>query len=159
MATANQTIVDLLNEVLCAELTAINQYFLHSEILADRGYERLHRVIRKDSIDEMKHAEQCIERILFLKGLPNVQKLGNIRIGETVPEMLQSDMALEKEAIARLRKGIAACRDAGDEGTRQLLDSILSSEEEHHDWLETQLRLIEELELTAYLAQQIKVEE
>ncbi len=158
MTATNQKIVDVLNDVLCAELTAINQYFLHSEMLADKGYSKLHAVVRKDSIDEMKHAEQCIERILFLKGLPNVQKLANIRIGETVPEMFQSDLALEKEAVARLSKGVAACREAGDEGTRQLLEGILTSEEGHMDWLETQLSLIEKLGEENYLTQQISTE-
>jgi bacterioferritin len=122
---------------------------------ANWGYDRLHERIRKESIDEMKHAESLMERILYLGGIPNVQRLGKINIGETVAEQLQVDLALELEALPRLNKGIVACADAGDNGTRLLLESILNSEEEHVDWLEAQLDLIQQVGLENYLAQQI----
>ena len=155
MDPIDQQIIDALNDVLCAELTAINQYFLHAEMCADWGYERLYKKIRKESIDEMKHAEQLIERILFLNGVPNVQKLGRIRIGETVPEQLKVDLALELEAVPRLNAGIKLSADLGDNGTRHLLEEILESEEEHIDWLEAQLHIVEEIGASAYLAEQI----
>ena len=153
-----QQIIDALNDVLCAELTAINQYFLHAEMCADWGYERLYKKIRKESIDEMKHAEQLIERILFLNGVPNVQKLGRIRIGETVPEQLKVDLALELEAVPRLNAGIKLSADLGDNGTRHLLEEILESEEEHIDWLEAQLDQIDQIGVQNYLSQQVKHE-
>ena len=158
MTQANPEVIAILNEVLTGELTAINQYFLHAEMCRDWGYERLYTIIRKESIDEMKHAEQLIERILYLKGIPNVQRLGKIRIGETVEEQFRSDLALEHEAIPRLQRGVKLCSDVGDHGTRQLLDSILASEEEHADWLEAQLELIGQVGIQNYLAAQIRPE-
>ena len=158
MTQADPQVIAILNEVLTGELTAINQYFLHAEMCRDWGYERLYSVIRKESIDEMKHAEQLIERILYLKGVPNVQRLGKIRIGETVEEQLRSDLALEHEAIPRLQRGVKLCADVGDHGSRQLLDSILASEEEHADWLEAQLELIDQVGVQNYLAAQIRPE-
>lgn len=149
-------IVALLNEVLAGELAAINQYFLHARMLGNWGFARLAHKVRHESIDEMKHADQLIERILYLGGLPNVQKLGRIRIGETIPEMFAADTALEEEAIPRLNRGIALCVAQGDHGTRILLDGILASEEEHLDWLETQTGLIEKLGEASYLAQQLE---
>ena len=154
----NKKVIDALNDVLTAELTAINQYFLHSEICADWGYSRLHKKIRAESIDEMKHAEQLIERVLFLEGLPNVQKLGKINIGENVHEILKSDIALEYDAIPRLNKGIELCTETGDNGSRLLFESILAAEEEHIDWLEAQLELIEQVGIQNYLAAQINEE-
>lgn len=148
-------IIAALNEVLEAELTAINQYFLHAKMLKDWGYTKLASKVRAESIDEMKHADALIERILYLDGVPNVQKLGRIRIGETVPEMFASDKALEIAAIPRLNQHIRLCREQDDDGSRQLLSEILRSEEEHLDWLETQEHLIGELGLTAYLAEQL----
>jgi bacterioferritin len=148
-------IVAALNEVLEGELTAVNQYFLHAKMLANWGYVKLAAKVRAESIDEMKHADALIERILYLDGVPNVQKLGRIRIGETVPEMYASDRALEETAIPRLNAHINLCREHSDEGTRALLSAILQSEEEHLDWLETQERLISQLGLSAYLAEQI----
>lgn len=159
MDAVDPKIIEVLNDVLCAELTAINQYFLHSEMCNDWGYERLHKKIRKESIDEMKHAEQLIERILFLNGLPNVQKLGRIRIGETVEEQLTVDLALEKEAIPRLNEGIKLSTDLGDNGTRSLLEGILESEEGHVDWLEAQIDQIGQIGIENYLSQQVKEEE
>jgi bacterioferritin len=149
-------IIAVLNDVLTAELTAINQYFLHGEMCENWGYERLHHVMRKHSIGEMKHAEQVIERVLFLEGIPNVQRLGKINIGENVLEILKSDYALEVEALPRLNEGIELCREIGDNNTRHLLEEILEDEEEHVDWIEAQLSLVEQVGIQNYLAQQIK---
>jgi len=151
----DKAIITLLNEVLTAELTAINQYFCHAKMCENWGYARLAHKIRHESIDEMKHADQLIDRILYLGGVPNMQRLGKINIGETVPEQLAVDLALEQEAIPRLNAGIATCRDSGDNGTRHLLEEILVSEEEHADWLEAQLELIDQLGAQNYLAQQL----
>jgi bacterioferritin len=152
-------IVALLNDVLSAELTAINQYFLHAEMCNHWGYDRLYGKVRKSAIDEMKHAEELIERILFLEGIPNVQKMNKVHIGETVPEQFKADYALELEAVQALNAGIAACREAGDNNTRVMLEEILHSEEEHVDWLETQTELIQQVGLQNYLASQIHKED
>jgi bacterioferritin len=152
-------IIDLLNDVLTAELTAINQYFVHAEMCDNWGYDRLEQIIRKHSIGEMKHAEELIERILFLEGIPNMQRLGKINIGENVPEILKLDLALEMDAIPRLNKGVETCRDAGDNTTRVLIEEVLEDEEEHVDWLEAQLDLISQVGAQNYLAQQIRGEE
>ncbi len=152
---AGKEIVDLLNEVLTGELTAINQYFLHAKMFENWGYRRLYEKVYHESIDEMKHADVLIERILYLDGVPNVQRLGRVRIGENPEEMLKADMALEQEAIPRLNDGIALCRETGDNGTRHLLEEILVSEEEHLDWIEAQLHLIQEVGLQNYLSEQI----
>lgn len=149
-------IIEVLNEVLTAELTAINQYFVHAEMCESWGYERLLHIIRKESIEEMRHAETLIERVLFLEGIPNVQRLWNIRIGENVHEIMKADLALELEALPRLNHGIETCRELGDNNSRVLLETILHDEEEHVDWLEAQLTLIEQVGLQAYLAEQIK---
>ena len=151
----DKAIINLLNEILTAELTAINQYFLHAKMCGDGGYSKLHAYIRNESIDEMRHAEALIERILYLNGVPNVQRLSKVNIGETVKEQLDLDLALEYLAVPRLQKAIEACRASGDEGTRVLLEGILTSEEEHIDWLEAQLELISQVGLPNYLAQQI----
>jgi len=155
----NPKVIDILNEVLTAELTSINQYFVHGEMCENWGYERLHKVIRKHSIGEMKHAEEVIERVLFLDGVPNVQRLGKINIGEDVLEVLKSDYALELEALPRLQQGIELCREAGDNNSRHLLEEILHDEEEHVDWLEAQLSLVEQVGIQNYLAAQIKEDE
>ena len=149
-------ILELLNDVLTAELTAINQYFVHAEMCDNWGYERLHNAIRKHSIGEMKHAEELIERILFLEGLPNVQRLGKINIGETVPEQFKVDLALEMDAVKRLNEGIEVCRQADDNNSRHLLEEILEDEEEHIDWIEAQIALVEQVGAQNYLAQQIR---
>ncbi len=149
-------VIDLLNEILTGELTAINQYFLHAKMCQNWGYKRLHDHIRKESIDEMKHADQLIERVLFLEGLPNVQRLGKINIGQSVMEMLKNDLAVEMEAIPRLNTSIATCRTIGDNGTAEMLEDILVSEEEHVDWLEEQLELVKQVGEGHYLAQQIR---
>ncbi len=149
-------IIEVLNEVLTAELTAINQYFVHAEMCESWGYERLLHIIRKESIEEMRHAEKLIERVLFLEGIPNVQRLWNIRIGENVHEIMKADLALELEALPRLNHGIETCRELGDNNSRVLLETILHDEEEHVDWLEAQLTLIDQVGIQAYLAEQIK---
>ena len=155
----NKEIIKVLNDVLSAELTAINQYFLHSEMCENWGYSRLHKEMRMHSIDEMKHAEQVMQRILYLNGIPNVQRLFKINIGETVPEQFTSDLALENEALPRLNEGIELCRNEGDNGTRALLEEILVSEEEHVDWIESQLEQIDQMGVQNYLAAQINKEE
>jgi len=155
----DRKVVEILNDVLTAELTAINQYFVHSEMCENWGYDRLQNVIRKHSIGEMKHAEELIERILFLEGIPNMQRLGKISIGENVPEILKLDLALEMDALPRLNEGIEACRTAGDNNSRQLLEEVLHDEEEHVDWLESQLGLVEQVGAENYLAQQIREKE
>jgi bacterioferritin len=149
-------VIDLLNEILTNELTAINQYFLHARMCKNWGYERLAEYIRKESIDEMKHADRLIERVLYLEGLPNVQRLGKVMIGTSVGEILKNDLALEHVAIPVLNKGMQLCRDIGDNGSEDLLRHILVSEEEHVDWLEAQFDLIKQVGEQNYLAQQIK---
>lgn len=151
----NPEIIKLLNDVLTAELTAINQYFVHAKMCDNWGYKRLGEYIRHESIDEMKHAEILVERILFLDGVPNLQRLSSLRVGETVREQFVNDLAVEHEALARLNEGIATAVGLGDNGTRALLESILTSEEEHADWLETQLSLMDSLGDNAYLAEQL----
>ena len=151
----DQRIIDILNDVLTSELTAINQYFVHGEMCDNWGYQHLHDRIRKHSIGEMKHAESLIERVLFLEGIPNVQRLGKITIGENVPEQLAFDLALEMDAVKRLNAGIESCRQADDNNSRHLLEEILEDEEEHIDWIEAQLALIEQVGAPNYLAQQI----
>lgn len=152
----NPDIINLLNTVLTGELTAVNQYFLHAKMCENWGYHRLAERIRKESIDEMKHADKLIERILFLEGVPNVQRLGKINIGQKVSEQLKLDLAVEMEAIPRLNDGIKQCRDVGDNGTEDLLVHILVSEEAHVDWLEAQLSQIAQMGEANYLAQQVK---
>ena len=152
----HRDVIDLLNNVLTGELTAVNQYFLHAKMCENWGYQRLAERIRKESIDEMKHADQLIERILFLEGVPNVQRLGKINIGQKVPEQLKLDLAVEMEAIPRLNDGIKLCRDNADNGTEDLLVHILTSEEAHVDWLESQLAQIDQMGEAHYLAQQVK---
>jgi bacterioferritin len=148
-------IIEVLNDVLTAELTAVNQYFLHAKMCDNWGYLRLAEHVRHESIDEMRHAEALIERILYLEGLPNLQRLSALKIGETVPEQFESDLAVEYAAISRLNAGIALAVELGDGGTRELLARILVSEEEHTDWLETQLETIRQIGTEHYLAQQL----
>jgi bacterioferritin len=149
-------IIDLLNEVLTGELTAINQYFLHSRMCKNWGYQRLSEKIYKESIDEMRHADWLVERILFLEGLPNLQRLGTLSVGQTVVEVLKHDHALEMAAVPLLNRGIKLSRDTGDNGSEDLLTKILVSEEAHVDWLETQLELVRQVGEAHYMAQQIK---
>jgi len=152
----DKRVLDLLNDVLTAELTAINQYFIHARLMKQWGYNRLAAFERKESIDEMKHAELVLDRILYLEGIPNMQRLNKVNIGEKVKEQLELDLAEEYAAVKRFNAGIQLCRDVGDNGTEDLLTKILVSEEEHVDWIEQQLGLIKQLGETAYLAEQLK---
>jgi len=149
-------IIELLNEVLTGELTAINEYFVDSKMCANWGYEHLAKRFYDESIDEMKDAEHLVERILYLDGIPNLQRLGPVRVGETVGEKLSLALELEREAINRLNRGIRQCADVGDNGSRDLLEDMLEGEEDHADWLETQLELIAQVGESQYLAQQIR---
>lgn len=149
-------VIELLNEVLTAELTAINQYFVDAKMFDNWGFERLGKRFHDESIDEMKDADVLIERILYLDGVPNAQRLGSVRVGESPAEKLRLALDLEREAIERLNRGIALCVERGDNGSRELLEGILEGEEEHADWLEAQLELIRQVGDAHYLAQQIR---
>jgi bacterioferritin len=149
-------VIQVLNDVLCAELTGINQYFIHAMMCANWRYLRLAEHSRKESIEEMKHAQEVIERILYLDGVPNMQKYMKVNVGQNVPEQHEFDLALEKDAVDRLNKGLELCRTKGDNGSRLLLEKLLKEEEEHVDWLEAQLQQIRELGLENYLSQQIR---
>ena len=149
-------VIEILNDVLTAELTSINQYFVDAKMFANWGFERLATRFREESIDEMKDADVLIERILYLDGVPNLQRLGTVKVGEDTSEKLKLALDLEKDAVERLNRGIALCRDKGDNGSRDLLQEILDGEEEHADWLETQLELISQVGEPQYLAQQIR---
>jgi len=148
-------VLEFLNEQLSAELTAINQYFLHAKMQENFGWVKLAKYTRSESIDEMRHAELLTDRILFLEGLPNYQRLFPLRIGQTVTEMFQSDMAVEIEAVDRLRRGIEYMRGISDVTSANIFESILADEEHHVDYLETQLELVEKLGEPLYLAQVI----
>jgi bacterioferritin len=149
-------IIDLLNQVLTNELTAVNQYFLHARMVENWGYQRLYEKFRGQSIDEMKDADEVIDRVLYLEGLPNLQRLSKINVGENVPEMLRLDLEVEKSAIEVLNRGIEQCRRASDNGSADLLEDILEGEEEHANWLEAQLTLLEQVGVGQYLSEQIK---
>lgn len=149
-------VIELLNDVLTAELTAVNQYFIHHKMCENWGFDRLSAKLRHESIDEMKHADELISRILYLDGVPNLQRLYKVNVGETVPEQLKLDLELEKVAIDRLQKGVEKCVALSDNGSRALLEGILVAEEEHADWIEAQLEQIEQLGVQIYLAQQVK---
>jgi len=151
----NEKVIELLNEALKAELTAINQYFLHAKMCENWGYLRLAAHSREESIDEMKHADSLMERILFFEGTPNMSELFPLRIGANVKEQLTNDLALELEACPRLNRAIRVATEVGDNGSRELFEEILEEEEHHVDWLEAQLHLIDEIGLDNYLAQQM----
>jgi len=148
-------IIEFLNEVLTSELTAINQYFIHYKMLANWGYKRLAKVKREESIEEMKHADEVIERILYLGGVPNLQRLGSVKVGENPVEMHEVDLQLEMAAVERFNRGVALATQAADNGTRALCERLLLEEEEAIDWLETHLGLAKELGKENYLAQMI----
>jgi bacterioferritin len=151
----DKKVLDYLNQVLKNELTAINQYFLHAKMFEHWGYKKLREHEHSESIDEMKHADKLIERILFLEGLPNLQDLGKLLVGENVPEALQCDLDLERAAHPLLKQAIAHCETVGDYISRELFEDIMESEEDHIDWLETQLGLIKEVGLQNYLQSQM----
>jgi bacterioferritin len=149
-------VIDALNEVLTGELTAISQYFLHAKICMNWGYAHLGKKIYDESIDEMKHADKLVERVLFLDGLPNLQRLGKLAIGTSVIEILKGDLAFESATVPRLNAAIKLCRDVGDNGSEELLTRILVDSEGHVDWLESQLELVQQVGEAHYLAQQIR---
>lgn len=148
-------VIALLNQVLKAELTAINQYFLHAEMCENWGYERMAKHTRKESIEEMTHAEKLMERILLLDGTPNMSDYFKINIGQTLADQLKNDLQLEYDAVKRLNGGIETCVNSGDNGSRELLEKILLDEEHHIDWLEGQLHAISEMGIQNYLSQQL----
>lgn len=152
----NEEVLSLLNQLLTNELTAINQYFIHAKMCENWGYERLAAKVREESIDEMRHADLVISRILFLEGVPNLQRYHKLRIGETVKEQLESDLQVEYAAIQFLNQAIEVSRKTGDNATEDLMTKILVGEEQHTDWLETQLELIRQVGEQNYLSQQMK---
>jgi bacterioferritin len=148
-------IINALADVLAAELAAINQYFLHSKMCAHWGYEKLAKKKREESIEEMRDAEAIMDRILFLDGIPNMQRLNPVKVGEDPIEQHRADLAIELEAVARLNKAIALCRDRHDNGTREMLERILKGEEDSIDWLESQLHAVQDIGKERYLAEQL----
>lgn len=154
----NEEVIQVLQDVLCAELTAVNQYFIHARMCDNWGYKKLAAYLRKESIEEMQHAQNVIDRILYFDGTPNMQKYMKINVGHDVPEQFHHDLDLEHQAVPRLNKGVELARTQGDNGTRALLEEILRDEEEHVDWLEAQLHMIKEMGAENYLAQQIEAE-
>jgi bacterioferritin len=151
----NEKVISTLNDLLSDELTAINQYMVHSEMCANWGYKKLHEVAEKRAIIEMKHAEKLIERVLFLDGMPNVSTLKTIFIGKTVEAQFKNDLNAETDAVRAYNEGIRQAREEGDNGTRDLLESILKDEEDHLDWLEAQIFQIEQMGLSLYLVEQL----
>jgi len=152
----NDEVIQILQDVLCAELTAVNQYFVHARMCENWGYRSLAAYVRKESLEEMRHAQDLIDRILYFDGAPNMQKYMKINVGKSVPEQFQNDLQVEYEAVPRLNKGIELARERGDNGTRALLEAILKEEEDHVDWLEAQLGMIKEMGVENYLAQQME---
>jgi bacterioferritin len=152
----DQEILTALNEILTSELTAINQYFIHHKMLQNWHYLRLSKKKREESIEEMKHADKLIERILFLDGVPNLQRLGPVKVGEEPIEMHKLDLEPEREAVARLNKAIALCLSKQEAGTRELLEDLLKEEEESVDWLEAQLKLVADIGRERYLSEQLR---
>jgi bacterioferritin len=155
----NEKVIDVLNQVLRKELTGINQYFIHAKMIQNWGYQRLYKAIWKESLEEMKHADQVIERILFLEGTPNITTYDKITVGANVEQQLANDLGLEAAALTVLRSGIKTCVEAADDASRELMEHILVDEEHHVDWIESQLHQIEEVGYQNYLAQQIQTKE
>jgi bacterioferritin len=155
---AKQGIIELLNGILTVDLTAINQYFVHAKMCENWGYERLYHKVRERSIDEMKDADDLIGHILYLEGVPNVQRLGTVDVGETVPEQFKVDLQRELEMLKVLSEGVAHCTKVGDYTTRHMLEDMVKDVDEHIDWLETQLETIKQVGLENYLSEQIKKE-
>ncbi len=156
---AKEGIVDILNKILTEELTVINQYFLHAKMCKNWGYERLHHHVLDRSYGEMKDAQVVVDHILFLEGLPNMQRLGTVKIGETVTEQLKADLDKEKGMVKLMSEGVKHCTKVGDFATRHMLEDMIQDEEEHIDWIETQLETIKQTGLQNYLSEQIKKEE
>ncbi|MDA0738609.1 MAG: bacterioferritin [Nitrospirae bacterium] len=156
---AKEGVINLLNKILTEELTVINQYFLHAKMCKNWGYERLHHHVLDRSFGEMKDAQVIIDHILYLDGLPNMQRLGTVKIGETVPEQLKSDLDKEKSMVKLMTEGIIHCVKVNDYTTRHMLEEMVKDEEEHIDWIETQIETIKQVGLQNYLSEQIKKEE
>jgi len=155
---AKEGIIDLLNKILTANLTAINQYFVHAKMCENWGYERLHHEVRKRSFDEMKDAEEVIEHILYLEGVPNMQRLGTVQVGETVPEQFKADLKAEHDMLKLYTEGVTHCAKVGDYTTRHMLEDMQKGTDEHIDWIETQQELIKQVGLEKYLSEQITKE-
>ena len=155
---AKEGVVELLNKILTADLTAINQYFVHGKMCENWGYERLHHTVRQRSFDEMKDAEELIEHILYLEGVPNMQRLGTVNVGESVPEQFKVDLKAEQEMLKLLTDGVTHCAKVGDYTTRHMLENMAEDVDAHIDWIETQLETIKQVGLENYLAEQIKKE-
>ena len=155
---ANTGVIDLLNRILTADLTAVNQYFIHAKMCENWGYARLHHAVRQRSIDEMRDVEALIEHILYLEGVPNMQRLGTVTVGETVPEQLAADLTAEREMLTLLSEGVTHCAQVEDYTTRHMLEAMVQDVDEHIDWIETQQELIRQVGLELYLSEQIKKE-
>ena len=155
---AKDGIIDLLNRVLTANLTAINQYFVHAKMCENWGFEQLHHTIRHRSFDEMKDAEEIMEHTLYLEGVPNMQRLGTVQVGETVPEQFKLDLKAEQEMLKLYTEGVTHCAKVGDYTTRHKLEDMQKDTDDHIDWIETQQELIKQVGLEKYLAEQIKKE-
>jgi len=153
---AKQGVIELLNKVLTADLTAINQYFVHAKMCSNWGYDRLHHTVRERSIDEMKDADELIAHILYLEGVPNVQRMNTVQIGETVPEQLKLDLKAEQEMLSLLSEGVVHCTKVGDFTTRHMFEDMAKDVDTHIDWIETQMETIKQVGLENYLAEQIK---
>jgi len=155
---AKEGVVNILNKVLTADLTAINQYFVHAKMCENWGYERLHHKVRERSVDEMKDAEELIEHIIYLEGVPNVQRLNTVHVGETVPEQLKLDLKSEQEMLSMLSEGVVHCTKVADFTTRHMLEDMVKDVDAHIDWIEIQLETIKQVGLENYLSEQIKKE-
>ncbi len=155
---AKEGVIDLLNKILTADLTAINQYFVHAKMCENWGYERLHHAVRGRSFDEMKDAEELIEHILYLEGVPNMQRLGTVHVGETVPEQFKLDLKTELEMLKLLTDGVQHCAKVGDFTTRHMLEDMAKDVDEHIDWIEVQMETIKQIGVENYLSEQIKKE-
>ncbi len=155
---AKEGVIELLNKILTADLTAINQYFVHAKMCENWGYERLYDKVRSRSIDEMKDADELIGHILYLEGVPNVQRLGTVNVGETVPEQLKVDLKAEQDMLKILSEGVVHCTKVGDFTTRHMLEDMAKDVDSHIDWIETQMETIKQVGLENYLAEQITKE-
>jgi len=153
---AKEGVIELLNKILTADLTAINQYYVHAKMCENWGYERLYEKVRSRSMDEMKDADELIGHILYLEGVPNVQRLGTVHVGETVPEQFKADLKAEQEMLKILTDGVAHCAKAGDYTTRHMLEDMAKDVDGHIDWIETQMETISQVGLENYLSEQIK---